>query len=216
MCIPAPLQELKGFEEKRGRNRPRGTEHGVHKNRKNWLAMKEEEERTLGFEKQPYCVIIGGGQGGIGLAARLKVLGVPTLVIDKHPRPGDQWRSRYKSLCLHDPVWYDHLPYLPFPDHWPVFCPKDKIGGMPIHTHIMRLCTCPHFACTPANTLCAQHTSHLACMHHSSRLTHTAMSTNIYIFHIIYIYSFIRLARVIYENYGVELLVQYGVFGGNI
>jgi putative flavoprotein involved in K+ transport len=23
---------------------------------------------------------------------------------------------------------YDHLPYLPFPDNWPVFSPKDKIG----------------------------------------------------------------------------------------
>ncbi|NIM26996.1 MAG: NAD(P)-binding domain-containing protein, partial [Gammaproteobacteria bacterium] len=33
-----------------------------------------------------------------------------------------------RSLCLHDPVWYDHMPYLPFPDHWPVFSPKDKIG----------------------------------------------------------------------------------------
>ena len=36
--------------------------------------------------------------------------------------------SRYKSLCLHDPVWYDHLPYLPFPDHWPIYTPKDKMG----------------------------------------------------------------------------------------
>ena len=53
---------------------------------------------------------------------------MPALVIDKHPRPGDQWRNRYKSLCLHDPVWYDHLPYLKFPDNWPVFAPKDKIG----------------------------------------------------------------------------------------
>ena len=73
-------------------------------------------------------LVVGGGQGGIALGARLRQLGVPTLVIDKHGRPGDQWRSRYKSLCLHDPVWYDHLPYLKFPDNWPVFAPKDKIG----------------------------------------------------------------------------------------
>ncbi|MEM6987361.1 MAG: NAD(P)/FAD-dependent oxidoreductase, partial [Pseudomonadota bacterium] len=50
------------------------------------------------------------------------------VVIEKNARAGDSWRKRYKSLCLHDPVWYDHLPYLPFPDHWPVFSPKDKIG----------------------------------------------------------------------------------------
>ena len=73
-------------------------------------------------------LIIGGGQGGLALGARLKRLGVPTIIVEKNERPGDAWRKRYKSLCLHDPVWYDHLPYLPFPDHWPVFSPKDKIG----------------------------------------------------------------------------------------
>lgn len=40
--------------------------------------------------------------------------------------PGDSWRKRYKSLCLHDPVWYDHMPYLPFPDDWPV-CEKKRV-----------------------------------------------------------------------------------------
>ena len=85
-------------------------------------------KRELGHSRQPYCLIVGGGQGGIALAARLRQLDVPTIVIDKHERPGDQWRNRYKSLCLHDPVWYDHLPYLPFPANWPVFSPKDKIG----------------------------------------------------------------------------------------
>ena len=65
---------------------------------------------------------------------------MPTLVIDRYPRPGDQWRSRYKSLCLHDPVWYDHLPYLPFPDHWPVFTPKDKIGDwLEMYVKVMEL-----------------------------------------------------------------------------
>src|SRR5690606_34361237 len=34
----------------------------------------------------------------------------------------------YRSLVLHDPVWYDHLPYIPFPENWPVFTPKDKMG----------------------------------------------------------------------------------------
>jgi putative flavoprotein involved in K+ transport len=121
-------QELKGFEEKKGRNRWRGTDHGVHPGRKNWLEQKSENEATLGYSKQPYVLIIGGGQGGIALGARLKRLGVPTIIVEKNQRPGDSWRKRYKSLCLHDPVWYDHLPYLPFPDDWPVFSPKDKIG----------------------------------------------------------------------------------------
>src|SRR5439155_88989 len=88
----------------------------------------DEITAMLGVTRQPYCVIIGGGQGGIALAARLKRLGVPTLVIEKNERAGDSWRKRYRSLVLHDPVWYDHLPYLPFPDHWPVFSPKDQMG----------------------------------------------------------------------------------------
>jgi putative flavoprotein involved in K+ transport len=122
------MTELKGYEEPRGATREMGTEHGFVPGRASWLERKRKEEEELGYERQPYVLIVGGGQGGIGLGARLKRLGVPTIIVDKHERPGDQWRKRYKSLALHDPVWYDHLPYLPFPDHWPVFSPKDKIG----------------------------------------------------------------------------------------
>jgi putative flavoprotein involved in K+ transport len=122
------LYELKGFEEPRGQGRPMGAEHGANKERLTWLERREKEEADLGIAVQPYVLVIGGGQGGIALGARLRQMGVPALVIDKHARPGDQWRGRYKSLCLHDPVWYDHLPYLKFPDNWPVFSPKDKIG----------------------------------------------------------------------------------------
>ncbi|NYJ08307.1 flavin-containing monooxygenase [Petropleomorpha daqingensis] len=122
------LYELKGFEEPKGPRRPMGAEHGVNKERLTWLERREKEQAELGTTVQPYVLVVGGGQGGIAIGARLRQLGVPSLVVDKHARPGDQWRGRYKSLCLHDPVWYDHLPYLKFPDTWPVFSPKDKIG----------------------------------------------------------------------------------------
>ncbi|MEU4243538.1 NAD(P)/FAD-dependent oxidoreductase [Actinoplanes sp. NPDC026619] len=125
------LRELKGFEE----SRPQGVEHTLNKGRLTW---KEEKQRRE--EQDPYVVVIGGGQGGIALGARLRQLGVPALVVDKHARPGDQWRGRYKSLCLHDPVWYDHLPYLPFPANWPVFAPKDKIGDwLEMYTRVMEV-----------------------------------------------------------------------------
>jgi putative flavoprotein involved in K+ transport len=134
------MQELKGFEEARRENRPKGVEHGVHPGRQSWLESREEEQRTLGFGKQPYTVILGGGQAGIILGARLKKLGVPTIIIEKNARAGDSWRKRYRSLCLHDPVWYDHLPYLPFPADWPVFSPKDKIGDwLEMYTKVMEL-----------------------------------------------------------------------------
>ena len=132
--------ELVGFEEKKNKRRILGAEHGIHKNRLTWLERKQKEEAELGITKQPYVLIIGGGQGGIALGARLKRLGVPTLICDKQNRAGDQWRNRYKSLCLHDPIWYDHLPYLSFPDDWPVFSPKDKIADwLECYVKIMEL-----------------------------------------------------------------------------
>lgn len=134
------LSELKGHEEKSGFTRPLGAKHGQDLGAKTWKEEREEEERTLGYEKQPYVVIIGGGQGGIALGARLRQLGVPTIILEKNDRPGDSWRKRYKSLCLHDPVWYDHLPYIDFPKNWPVFAPKDKIGDwLEFYTKVMEL-----------------------------------------------------------------------------
>ena len=134
------MTELKGHEEKTGSNRVKGAEHGVQQGRKSWLERKTDDEAALGTTTQPYCVIIGGGQGGIGLGARLKRLGVPTIILEKNARAGDSWRNRYRSLCLHDPVWYDHLPYLPFPNDWPVFAPKDKIGDwLEMYTKVMEL-----------------------------------------------------------------------------
>ncbi len=134
------LYELRGHEESKGPGRPKGAEHGASRGRTTWLEKREHEAQELGFTEQPYVLIVGGGQAGIGLAARLRQLRVPTIVIDKRARPGDQWRSRYKSLCLHDPVWYDHMPYLKFPENWPVFSPKDKIADwLESYTKIMEL-----------------------------------------------------------------------------
>ena len=134
------LEELKGFEERKGRSRPMGAAHGVYQRDKNWLEAKRAEEESLGKDKQPYCVVVGGGQGGIALGARLKQLGVPTIILEKNPRAGDSWRNRYRSLVLHDPVWYDHLPYIPFPENWPVFTPKDKLGDwLEMYAKVMEL-----------------------------------------------------------------------------
>jgi putative flavoprotein involved in K+ transport len=132
--------ELKDHEERKGPTRPKGVVHGASKTRTTWAEQREKEQAELGFKVQPYCLIIGGGQGGIALGARLRQLRVPTLIIEKNKRPGDSWRNRYKSLCLHDPVWYDHMPYLPFPDNWPIFSPKDKIGDwLEMYAKVMEL-----------------------------------------------------------------------------
>ena len=146
------LQELKGHEEPKGPSRVLGAVHGDDPDPRSWAEKRAEEQAELGRSLQPYALVIGGGQGGIALGARLRQLGVPAIVVDKHERPGDQWRKRYKSLCLHDPVWYDHLPYLPFPANWPVFAPKDKIGDwLEFYTRVMEVPYWSKTTCTSAS-----------------------------------------------------------------
>ena len=90
------LEDLKGFPEKKGPLRDPEPNHGK------WEADRKRERE---FEdREPVVVIIGAGQSGLDLAARLKCLGVPSLIVEKNPRIGDNWRNRYEALCLHDPV----------------------------------------------------------------------------------------------------------------
>ncbi|CAL3962655.1 unnamed protein product [Diplocarpon coronariae] len=120
------MRELKGHEEAIFGRRPEGVAHGGQPGRKNWAERRAAEEN---FEdSNPTVLILGAGQGGLTPAARLKMLGVDTLIIDQNLRVGDNWRCRYHQLVLHDPVWYDHLPYVNFPPHWPIFTPKDKLA----------------------------------------------------------------------------------------
>jgi putative flavoprotein involved in K+ transport len=134
------VDELIGHEEATLTRRKKGYINKAIKGRKTWLDERIEEEKELGYSEQPYVVVVGGGQGGIGLAARLKVLGVPTIVVDKNERPGDSWRNRYHSLYLRNTVWQDQMPYLDFPDDWPVFMSKDRMGDwLEMYVRIMEI-----------------------------------------------------------------------------
>ena len=140
--ILTTMDELKGFEEPSGVRRPNGHPEPEPKGGPaiSWTEKREAEEKELGYTRQPYVVIIGGGQGALALGARLRQLDVPTIIVEKNPKPGDSWRVRYKSLCLHDPVWYDHMPYIPFPPNWPVYSPKDKLGDwLEMYAKVMEL-----------------------------------------------------------------------------
>jgi len=95
-CMFTHLEDLQGHPEKIGSLRNQLPSHGV------WASQRRKE---MAFEdKDPVVVIIGGSQSGLTVAARLKMLDVPTLIVDKFPRIGDNWRNRYNALCLHDPI----------------------------------------------------------------------------------------------------------------
>ena len=120
------MEELRGFEESLGPARVKGVNHGEHQERKSWLDRRREKSEFA--DSEPQVLVVGAGQGGLTVAARLGQLGLDTLVVERNDRVGDNWRKRYHALVLHDPVWYDHMAYLPFPEHWPVFTPKDKLA----------------------------------------------------------------------------------------
>ena len=90
------LEDLKDFPEQIGSLRNHLPNHGK------WAAQRSKEKEFS--ETDPEVLIIGGGQSGLDIAARLKHLGVSNLIIEKQPRIGHQWRTRYEALCLHDPV----------------------------------------------------------------------------------------------------------------
>ncbi len=93
----------------------------------NWL---DKRHRTREYrEHDPAVVVVGAGQAGLSVAARLGALGINTLIIDRQDRIGDNWRKRYHSLTLHNEVHVNHLPFMPFPPTWPVFIPKDKLAN---------------------------------------------------------------------------------------
>lgn len=146
------LRDLRDHPFKEGDARARGVEHGARKGRKHWEQRRQEAIDEIGTTRQPYCLIIGGGQGGMALGARLGHLDVPTLIVEKNARPGDSWRNRYQSLCLHDPVWYDHMPYIPFPDGWPIFTPKEMMGDwLEMYAKVMNLNYWAGTTCTKAS-----------------------------------------------------------------
>ena len=120
------LHELKGFEERIGARRPTAEAYSRNFGGANWKDQRIASTRYV--EREPTVLVVGGGQAGLTLAASLNLLGVDTLVIDRLPRVGDCWRTRYHSLALHNPTDFNHLPYLPFPPNWPAYLPKDMVA----------------------------------------------------------------------------------------
>jgi putative flavoprotein involved in K+ transport len=121
------LEELKGFEEQLGNARPRGQAYSRDFRGPNWLDQRNAS--AIYEDHDPLVLVVGGGQAGLAIAARLKQLKIDTLIVDRELRVGDNWRKRYHALTLHNQVQVNHLPYMPFPPNWPTYIPKDKLAN---------------------------------------------------------------------------------------
>lgn len=121
------LEELKGFEEQLGTSRPRGQAYSRDFRGPNWLDLRNASRDYA--DRDPTALVVGGGQAGLAIAARLKQLQIDTLIVDRGRRIGDNWRKRYHALTLHNQVQVNHMPYMPFPPSWPTYIPKDKLAN---------------------------------------------------------------------------------------
>lgn len=115
VTILTSMRELRDFPEPIKQRRPRET------------AMAFNEKAGDESSADPDVLIIGAGQSGLMLAARLSHNGINTLLVDRSSRVGDIWRERYRTLKLHNETCMNHFPYLPFPETWPVYLPRDKV-----------------------------------------------------------------------------------------
>ena len=121
------LDDIRGFEEQVGKSRPKGESYSRDFRGPNWLDLRTSAAAYA--DRDPAVLVVGGGQAGLSIAARLTQLQVDTLIVDRERRIGDNWRNRYHALTLHNQVQVNHLPYMPFPPNWPTYIPKDKLAG---------------------------------------------------------------------------------------
>ncbi len=121
------LEEIRGHEDPANGQRWQNVDWKRNFGGENWM---DRRKRAIAYQdRDPAVLVVGAAQSGLTIAARLNLLGVDTLVVDREKRIGDSWRRRYHALTLHNETRVNHLPYMPFPRSWPVFIPKDMLAN---------------------------------------------------------------------------------------
>jgi putative flavoprotein involved in K+ transport len=120
------LDEIRGHEDPANGKRWQNVDWKRNFGGENWLDRRTHAQAYA--DRDPAVLVVGAAQAGLCAAARLSLLGVDTLVVDREARIGDSWRHRYHALTLHNETRVNHLPYMPFPRSWPVFIPKDMLA----------------------------------------------------------------------------------------
>jgi cation diffusion facilitator CzcD-associated flavoprotein CzcO len=121
------LDEIRGHEDPANGRRRQDVDWKRNFGGENWA---DRRRKAAAFEdRDPAVLVVGAAQAGLMAAARLTMLGIDTLTIDRSARVGDSWRRRYHALTLHNETRVNHFPYMPFPRSWPVFIPKDMLAN---------------------------------------------------------------------------------------
>lgn len=69
----------------------------------------------MSVEGRVEAIVVGAGPGGLAVAAALKRVGIPAVVLERAGTVGASWRSHYDRLHLHTARWLSGLPGLPIP-----------------------------------------------------------------------------------------------------
>lgn len=73
-------------------------------------------------------LILGAGPSGLAIAARFEKNNIPYVIVEKSNRAGFMWTQHYERLHLHTLKEHSALPYLPYPDHYPAYIPRDQVA----------------------------------------------------------------------------------------
>lgn len=125
--LSTALDQIRGHEDPAEGKRWQDVDWKRNFGGENWL---DRRRKAVAYaDRDPAVLVVGAAQAGLSVAARLSLLGVDTLVVDREPRIGDSWRRRYHALTLHNETRVNHLPYMQFPKSFPVFIPKDMLAN---------------------------------------------------------------------------------------
>lgn len=74
--------------------------------------------------------IVGAGNAAVALAARLKALGVGSIMVDRNACVGDNWALRYDCMKFHLPTAFCELPYMSYSkeQQYPYLLTKDDLA----------------------------------------------------------------------------------------